>query len=120
MTVTNIEARRKLVSVNLSEQQQISILGCLADDKAADTGHLETLSRIIFALQGSYNEAGVQRWFDRPNPHLQNRKPIDIFSAGWKTEDRSIQAVLIVSQSLCGDPDRAASCTRCNPPKLTP
>ena len=117
MTTTNSEARRHLVSMNLTEQQQISILGHRAEDPAVDLGRLETLSRIIFPMQNTRDPAGVQRWFESANQHLQNRKPIDILSGDWKEADRSVQVLLIIAQSLCGDPDRAASCDRCNPPK---
>lgn len=117
MTTTNIESRRHLVSMNLTEQQQISILGHRVDDPAVDLARLETVSNVIFSLQNRYEPARLQTWFDKPNPHLQNRKPIDILSGDWKNEDRSVQALLIIAQNLCGDPDRAASCDRCNPPK---
>lgn len=121
MTATNLETRRNLVSHTLTEQQQVSILGGLAADPSVDEGRVETLSRIIFALQGSYNETGIQRWFERPNAHAQNRRPIDILSGDWKAEERRVQALLIVSQRLCGDPALAGTCQHCNPsPKPAP
>lgn len=115
------ENRRVLVEKTLTEQQQIEMLGCKADfsnwvgaDKAR-SDRLETLSMIIFALQGSYNESGIQRWFSRPRQQLNNRAPADILTGDWNPQADDVRLVRNLAQYLCGDREHANVCVRCNP-----
>lgn len=122
MTSLNFENRRKLVEVMLTDKQQVEMLGRRADAdnwaQAADDdrGRLETLSMIIFALQGTYTEAGlVQRWFTRPKAQLGNRAAADILTGAWNPESDDVKAVRNLAQYLCGDIEHAPVCQRCNP-----
>ena len=122
MTSLNFEARRGLVEIMLTEKQQIEILGRKADAASwvkaadADCSRLETVSMIIFALQGTYPEAGlVQRWFTRPRAQLGNRAPADVLAGAWDPESDDVKAVRNLAQYLCGDIDHAQVCQRCNP-----
>lgn len=122
MTVINFETRRKLVEFMLTDQQQREMLGRRADEASwaqaddADRARLETLSMIIFALQGTYPEANlVQRWFTRPKAQLGNRAAADILTGAWGPESDDVKAVRNLAQYLCGDIEHAPVCQRCNP-----
>jgi hypothetical protein len=41
---------------------------------------LHTLTRILAALTGSYNDYGIRSWFHRPRAQFDGRSPADVFA----------------------------------------
>lgn len=127
MTSPNFENRRILVETTLTEKQQIGMLGRKADAanwmQADDVAQarLETLSMIIFALQGTYPEpARIQRWLEQPKKQLNNSAAADILQGDWNPQSDDVKAVRDLAQYLCGDMGHAAVCERCNPKPQVP
>lgn len=63
---------------------------------------LHTLTRIIAALSGSYNDYGIRRWFARPRPQLDGRTPTDVFRRSRGEDDPELARLIEVAEALVG------------------
>ena len=58
------------------------------------------LARVVAILEGSYNEFGVRRWFDRPRAKLDGRAPADLLTGDWDPDDRGPRRVRRLAETL--------------------
>jgi hypothetical protein len=63
---------------------------------------LHTLTRIIAALSGSYNDYGVRRWFERPRAQLDGRSPSELIAEATSEDDPELVGVVDLAESLVG------------------
>jgi hypothetical protein len=69
-----------------------------APDAIAEKAHF--LMSIIAALEGTYNEFGVRRWFERPRSIFNGRTARQLLSRPWTSSDESARRVLAAAESL--------------------
>jgi hypothetical protein len=69
-----------------------------APDAVADRAHF--LTSVIAALEGTYNEFGVRRWFERPRSVFDGRSARQLLSRAWKSSDESARRILDCADSL--------------------
>jgi hypothetical protein len=67
-------------------------------DAVAERAHF--LTSVIAALEGTYNEFGVRRWFERPRSVFNGRTARQFLSRGWIPSDDSARRVLGAAESL--------------------
>jgi hypothetical protein len=67
-------------------------------DEVADRAHF--LTSVIAALEGTYNEFGVRRWFERPRTVFGGRTARQLLARRWSSSDESAQRVLNAAESL--------------------
>ena len=67
-------------------------------DAIAEKAHF--LTSVIAALEGTYNEFGVRRWFDRPRSIFNGRTARQLLSRRWTPSDESCRRVLAAAESL--------------------
>jgi hypothetical protein len=63
---------------------------------------LHTLTRIIAALIGSYNDYGVRRWFERPRAQLGGRSPAEVIVDAKNEDDPQLAQVIALAEALVG------------------
>lgn len=56
------------------------------------------LADVIEALEGSYNAAGIRRWFDRPRTQLDGQSPRRVLRA--ESDVRAADRVLALARTL--------------------
>lgn len=69
-----------------------------APDVVADRAHF--LTAVIAALEGTYNEFGVRRWFERPRSIFGGRTARQLLTPRWTSQDESARRVLNAAESL--------------------
>jgi hypothetical protein len=69
-----------------------------APDVVADRAHF--LTSVIAALEGTYNEFGVRRWFERPRSVFDGRSALQLLARRWTPRDDSARRVLSAAESL--------------------
>jgi hypothetical protein len=69
-----------------------------APDVVADRAHF--LTAVIAALEGTYNEFGVRRWFERPRSTFDGRTARQLLTPRWTSQDESARRVLNAAESL--------------------
>jgi hypothetical protein len=69
-----------------------------APDVVADRAHF--LTSVIAALEGTYNEFGVRRWFERPRSVFDGRSARQLLARRWTSRDDSAHRVLSAAESL--------------------
>ncbi|MBS0421041.1 MAG: hypothetical protein JSR66_25250 [Proteobacteria bacterium] len=69
-----------------------------APDLVADRAHF--LTAVISALEGTYNEFGVRRWFGRPRSTFGGRSARQLLTRRWTSHDDSARQVLSAAESL--------------------
>jgi hypothetical protein len=57
---------------------------------------------VVGDLSGSYDAAGIRRWFGRPRAQLEGRAPHDLLQGAWTPADDGPQRVRAVARSLMG------------------
>lgn len=67
---------------------------------------LLALALMVDDLGGSYNDAGIRRWFIRPRTALGNRAPVDVLTLGWRPDDPDAQLVRSLAHALAASPSR--------------
>ena len=67
-------------------------------DAIAERAHF--LTSVIAALEGTYNEFGVRRWFERPRSVFNGRTARQLLSRRWNPGDESARRVLGAAESL--------------------
>jgi hypothetical protein len=63
-----------------------------APDAIAERAHY--LTSVIAALEGTYNEFGVRRWFERPRSVFNGRTARQLLSRRWTPSDEPARSVL--------------------------
>jgi hypothetical protein len=63
---------------------------------------LHTLTRIIAALSGSYNDYGVRRWFQRPRAQLDGQTPAEVFTEAGGEDDEQLNSLVELAEALVG------------------
>jgi len=58
------------------------------------------LTSVIAALEGTYNEFGLRRWFERPRSTFNGRTPRQLLSRRWNPSEESARSVLAAAESL--------------------
>jgi hypothetical protein len=69
-----------------------------APDVVADRAHF--LTSVIAALEGTYNEFGVRRWFGRPRSIFNGRSARGLLSRRWTSSDGTARRILDAAESL--------------------
>ncbi len=67
-------------------------------DAIADRAHF--LTSVIAALEGTYNDFGVRRWFERPRSVFSGRTARQLLSRRWAPSDAPTRSVLAAAESL--------------------
>ncbi len=60
------------------------------------------LHDLVYALQGTYTDEGIRRWFQRKRSQLGNQSPLEYLGPHWKPNDQKAQEVLDLAKSLIG------------------
>jgi hypothetical protein len=69
-----------------------------APDSIAERAHF--LTSVIAALEGTYNDFGVRRWFERPRSVFNGRTARQLLSRRWMPSDESARRILTAAESL--------------------
>ncbi len=69
-----------------------------APDAIAERAHF--LTSVIAALEGTYNDFGVRRWFERPRSVFGGRTARQLLSRRWTPSDEPARSVLAAAESL--------------------
>jgi hypothetical protein len=69
-----------------------------APDAIADRTHF--LTSVIAALEGTYNDFGVRRWFERPRSVFNGRTARQVLSRRWTPSSEPARSVLAAAESL--------------------
>jgi hypothetical protein len=69
-----------------------------APDSIAERAHF--LTSVIAALEGTYNDFGVRRWFERPRSVFNGRTARQLLSRRWMPSDESVRRILTAAESL--------------------
>lgn len=75
-----------------------SIFQAAYEGQAAD--RIAWISKVVWHLQGTYNNSGIRRWFRRPRAQLEGRSPVQALGQDWKADDSSAVAVLRLAEAL--------------------
>ena len=67
-------------------------------DEVAARAHF--LTHIVGCLEGTYNDFGVRRWFQRPRSTLKGRSPAQILSNPWTPESEAARQIQGMAESL--------------------
>lgn len=63
---------------------------------------LHWVAMVVSDLAGSYNQFGMQRWFERERSQLGGRSPRKTLGARWQPSDASARRVRALATSLAG------------------
>lgn len=63
---------------------------------------LHTLTRIIAALSGSYNDYGIRRWFERSRAQLDGGTPAEVFRQAESEDDELLLQLVELAEALVG------------------
>lgn len=69
-----------------------------APDVVADRAHF--LTAVIAALEGTYNEFGIRRWFERPRSVFGGHSARQLLAARWTSASEGARRVLSAAESL--------------------
>jgi len=58
------------------------------------------LAQIVAILRGSFNEFGIRRWFERPHPALEGRRPADLLVGDFDPSDPDAQGTFRAAAQL--------------------
>jgi hypothetical protein len=87
-----------MLEISLASLQRYQNGDREAPDAIAEKAHF--LTSVIAALEGTYNEFGVRRWFERPRSVFNNRTARQLLSRRWTPSDESARRVLAAAESL--------------------
>lgn len=57
------------------------ILGIILEKSTAS--RIDVLTNLVYSLAGSYNSAGIRKWFLRSYTRLGDRSPLELLSGNW-------------------------------------
>ena len=72
------------------------------DDPVVERLHF--LALLVSDLAGSYTDAGVRRWFDRPRKALAGKTPAQTLGREWRPDDEGPIRVRELADSLSSSP----------------
>lgn len=72
------------------------------DDPVVERLHF--LALLVGELAGSYTDAGVRRWFDRPRKALAGKTPAQTLGREWRPDDEGPIRVRELADSLSASP----------------
>ena len=87
-----------MLDISLASLQRYQNGDREAPDAIAEKAHF--LTSVIAALEGTYNEFGVRRWFERPRSVFNSRTARQLLSRRWTPSDESARRVLAAAESL--------------------
>jgi hypothetical protein len=67
-------------------------------DEIAARAHY--LTKIVAHLEGTYNEFGVRRWFQRSRSRLEGQSPAESLAIAWSPNDSRARDVQALAESL--------------------
>ena len=70
------------------------------DTPDAVAARLHFLALVVGDLAGSYNEAGIRRWFQRKRERLDGRAPNAFLTRDWDPDDEGPRRVRTLAQSV--------------------
>ncbi len=60
------------------------------------------IHQTIYYLSGTYNEQGIQRWFQRERAQLDKKSPLQYLGNNWRPYDENAKVVLELARSNLG------------------
>lgn len=66
------------------------------------TERVQYLHKLVYCLEGAYDEEGIRIWFQRKRPELGWNSPLEYLGAQWNPKDERAQEVLNLARSLLG------------------
>ena len=69
-----------------------------APDDVGDRAHF--LTSVIAALEGTYNDFGIRRWFERPRTAFDGRSARQLLGRRWTTDSDAARRILDAAESL--------------------
>lgn len=69
-----------------------------APDGVADRAHF--LTSVVAALEGTYNDFGIRRWFERPRSSFDGRTAQQLLGRRWTTSSNAARRILDAAESL--------------------
>jgi hypothetical protein len=97
-TILGHELLVEMLEVSAASLQRYQSGAREAPDAIAERAHF--LTSVIAALEGTYNEFGVRRWFERPRSVFGGRTARQLLSRRWTPADDSARRVLTAAESL--------------------
>jgi hypothetical protein len=88
----------KMLEISAASLQRYQTGDRQAPDLVADRAHF--LTAVIAALEGTYNDFGVRRWFERPRSTFGGRSAQQLLARRWTSRDDSARRVLEAAESL--------------------
>jgi hypothetical protein len=85
-----LQALREVMGEELLGQlglAAVSISQATAEEQVAD--RLAWVGQVAWHLQGTYNNSGIRRWFNRPRVQLDGQSPIQALGQDWKADGAS-------------------------------
>lgn len=95
-----IELLTELVGVSAASARRYTAGERTTPDAVADRLHF--LALVVADLAGSYNEFGIRRWFGRPRPQLEGRRPSQLLHGDWRADQAGPQRVRELARALTG------------------
>jgi hypothetical protein len=92
------ELLAKMLEISAASLQRYQSGDREAPDVVADRAHF--LTSVIAALEGTYNEFGIRRWFERPRSVFNGRSARQLLASRWTSQDDSARQVLSAAESL--------------------
>lgn len=69
-----------------------------APDDVADRAHF--LTSVVAALEGTYNDFGIRRWFERPRSVFDGRSARQLLGRRWTMDSDAARRILDAAESL--------------------
>jgi len=96
--ILELELLARLVGISQSPAQSYLTGSSRTPKTVADRLHY--LSFVVTDLAGSYNNTGIQRWFDRKRTLLDGRTPAQMLGECWSPNDEGARRVQALSHAL--------------------
>jgi hypothetical protein len=97
-SVLGHELLTDLLEISAASLQRYQTGNRETPDLVADRAHF--LTAVIAALEGTYNEFGVRRWFERPRSVFGGRSARQLLARRWTSRDEAARQVLSAAESL--------------------
>ncbi len=95
-----LELTTKLVGVSPASVRRYAARARSTPDAVAERLHF--LALVTADLAGSYNEFGIRRWFERPRPQLDMRRPAQLLRGEWRPDQGGPRRVRELARALTG------------------
>jgi hypothetical protein len=97
-TILGHEVLAEILEISPASLQRYQSGDRETPDVVADRAHF--LTSIIAALEGTYNEFGVRRWFERPRSAFNGRSARQLLSRRWNSNDETARRIRDAAESL--------------------